>query len=335
MAQVTDPALLRSYARIYGPAIADAQPGVGFDMATDEFTEAAIGGRGYDLVVYAAGETSTRDSSVDLRNIVSLQAYRGREGRVLLSGAEVGWDLVAYGTETDRTFFEGTLEARYVADDAGTVEVALLDDAGATERVLTFGDCSGDAACIEYPDVLAPNDPDGRVLARYGADGAAGAAIVLSADARVIVAGFPLESLVDPDERHLAIGGLVRALLPLGTPGDGTCEGGLAPPEPVEPAELPDAGTPPEPPLDARPDDVAPADAVGPETTPTPDVTPTPDANVGGDAGSRRDVGGVDSEPADNAGSGGGCAQHGRPIPTPTAAWFGIGALLLLRRCRR
>ena len=337
VAQVTDPAFLRSYARIYGPAISEAQPGIGFDMATDEFTEAAIGGRAYDAVVYAAGETSTRDSSVDLRSIVSLQAYRGAGGRVLLSGAEVGWDLVAYGTETDRAFFEGTLEAQYVADDAGVNAVALLDESGGVRQQLRFGDCTGDAACIEYPDVLAPASPDGRVLARYEGGDAPGAAIVQSADGLAIVSGFPLESLLDADDRHVAIRQLVAALLPTAMPGDGTCEGGLAPPDPVEPVELPDAGTPPEPPLDARPDDAAPADAMGPDSTPLPDAAPVPDAaeTGGADAAPRRDTSASEPEASEDEGSKGGCAQHGGGSPAAPWAWTVLAAAAWRRRGRR
>ena len=209
VAQVTDPTRLRSYARIYGPAMHEAREGMGFDSATDEAAVSALDARDYDVVVWALGETSTRHETLDAAQQQALRRYLAEGGRLIVSGAELGWDLVERGSDEDAAFFRDALGARYLADDADatTIDASPL---GASLSAVVFGDCSVDAHCVEYPDVLSPVG-GGAFLATYPSGDAA---IVLDPSESVIVSGVPLESIADADEREALLEALLRSVVP-------------------------------------------------------------------------------------------------------------------------
>lgn len=202
---VEDPNNPRTYARIYGPAIMAASEGVGFDMTTDDDAGRAIADGDYDVVVWATGETSTRDETLSLADQQVVEELVARGTRVLISGAEIGWDLVEKGDSVDQAFYQTTLGAAYVQDDADSTEV---DATALGLSTITFGDCSDDAVCVQWPDVLEAAD-GGQVLLAY----AAGAAAVESPGADAIVVGFPLETVADPGQREQLIAALVERLL--------------------------------------------------------------------------------------------------------------------------
>ncbi len=213
---VEDPNNPRTYARIYGPALAAAEMGAGFDMTTDDDAGRAIAQGQYDVVVWATGETSTRNESLSQADQQVISQLLQNGTRVIVSGAEMGWDLVEKGSDTDKAFFQDTLGAAYVQDDAGSTEV---DATALGMSTITFGDCSHDANCVQYPDVL-DKQAGGSVLLAY----ASGAAAVESADGSVITVGFPLETVADPAKRQDLIVALVGQLL-----GDGHMPAGDCP----------------------------------------------------------------------------------------------------------
>ncbi|AWV91233.1 N-acetylmuramoyl-L-alanine amidase [Bradymonas sediminis] len=220
----------RTYARIYGPSIREARAGAGFDMTTKDAAGDAITGADYDVVVWALGETSTRNDTFSLADQQVLSEVLARGGRVLVSGAEIGWDLVEKGNAADKAFFKDALGASFVSDDADTTTVnASALGLGSME----FGDCSADAACIRWPDVLAA-EAGGTVLLSY----AAGEAGVESANGNSILVGFPLETIANADKRQEVISALVDRLLKDSGNSAGQCPAS----DPGEPEDPEDAG---------------------------------------------------------------------------------------------
>ena len=210
-----DPTLMRDYARIYGPALADSSVGAGFDITTDDRAADALTEATYDLVVWATGETSTRDESLSTADQNVIRSLLESEIPLLISGAETGWDLVEMGTASDSSFFEDILGATYETDDADTT---LLD--GSTLGLPTsiaFGDCSADSVCMEWPDVLSAQD-GGEVILPY--DTGTGA-VVRSPNGLVATAGFPFETVADSQQRKDLITTLATDMLGPGAT-DGT-----------------------------------------------------------------------------------------------------------------
>lgn len=294
----------RTFARIYGPAILAARAGTGFDMSTSDAAGDAITGQDYDVVVWATGETSTRNESFSQLEQQVVSEVRARGGRLLVSGAEIGWDLVEQGSALDKAFFSDALGAVYVADSANSTQV---DASALGLGALAFGDCSRDAACIRWPDVLAAED-GGEVLLSY----ASGAAAVESADAQSILVGFPLETIADPALRQQVISALLARLLQQAGSSAGAC--------PV---------------MDSGGDDVGPDDRDAGHT----DVEDGRDAAEPGDDADAADgadgAGEVTGAATPQVHDGCGCAASGARLPAEGLIIGGLGALLCVARRRR
>ncbi|MDD3829026.1 MAG: family 10 glycosylhydrolase [Anaerolineae bacterium] len=216
-----------SYAVEHGQALHACD--LAFDGALDEAVTAgdvALGA--YDALDWFTGEDSTADASLDGAQRALLAAYLDDGGGLLLSGAEIGYDLVERGR--DPGFFAGYLRAGYVGDSAGTYE---FRGTGGTSFEGLAGRFDGgyDAASA---DLLAPG-PGAREVLSYEGGEAGAAAIAYDGDYRLVYAGFPLETVADPAARDALVCRAAHYLLgaPPAAPGverlvNPGFEGGLA-----------------------------------------------------------------------------------------------------------
>ncbi len=150
----------------------------------------------YDVVVWGLGREGTTDETFTAGEQEKVRTFVDDGGRLFVSGAEVAYDLVDQGSAADVAFASEVLGIGYVADDAATTFLASGDvDAGITlARFSKLGRHE-----IAFADVLSPAGGGSSCL-RYAA-GAGGDACVLTdttSGGRVVVLGFPLESLDDP-----------------------------------------------------------------------------------------------------------------------------------------
>ncbi|MFN7973115.1 MAG: N-acetylmuramoyl-L-alanine amidase [Acidobacteriota bacterium] len=108
---------MNSYDYAIAHATAIAAAGIDFDSATND---AVISGRaalpGYAAVDWILGEESTGDATFDATEQSLVSGYLSAGGNLFVSGAEIGWDLVAQGN--GQAFFETVLRGAYDGDDA-------------------------------------------------------------------------------------------------------------------------------------------------------------------------------------------------------------------------
>src|SRR5690606_12804878 len=103
-------------------AINAAQPGVHVDSTSNEAViSGAVNLGDYDTVIWILGEESTEDKTFNVSEQSKVQQFIAGGGNLFLSGSEIGWDLDAQGGGV--AFYEGTLKANYIADDANTYNV--------------------------------------------------------------------------------------------------------------------------------------------------------------------------------------------------------------------
>lgn len=190
---------------IAAPALAIAgntsMNGVPFDSCMNEAIEAGqVDLKDYHCVIWLTGEESTADESFSTaeQNAVNDYLTNAANANLFVSGAEVGWDLSAQGTTADRTFFNMSLAATYVSDDAATHGVVGVAGTAFAGLNATFGDGTSGAYGdynVDYPDVLDTSNGS-VVVMNY--DNGAGAAAVLreSGSVRVLMMGFPYERLL-------------------------------------------------------------------------------------------------------------------------------------------
>ncbi|HET6585736.1 MAG TPA: MYXO-CTERM sorting domain-containing protein, partial [Nannocystaceae bacterium] len=214
-----------SYAARHGLAIADA--GFSFDGATDDAIELGdVEIAGYRAVDWFAGEDSVGD--LPLAPIVrdALADYLDDGGRLLVSGAELGWALDDMGAPDEQTFFRERLHATYVSDDAETYDVTATAGPFAGLAALSFADPA--ASDPRVPDVLAPAT-DAAIALAYGgiADGAAAIAWGAGEDGeRGILLGFPFETIAGAEARRDVMAAALAFFEVVEEPGDDDTGGG-------------------------------------------------------------------------------------------------------------
>lgn len=216
---VKGPDNTRDYLRLFGDGLRrDANYSLGFDAATNEAVRLLrVGLPNYAAVVWSLGEESTADQTFDSLEQALVQAYLGGGGSLLVSGAEVAWDLDAQGSAADRAFYRNQLGATYVADDANThlLQAGLPGTVSAGEPAASFDDGTHGTYDVDYPDVLAPTDANSTICLRYGNGLTAGIQrIVPATGARTVVFGLPLETIVDPATRAQLLRQSLAFLLP-------------------------------------------------------------------------------------------------------------------------
>ena len=194
----------RDYVKEHGLALAGA--GRTFDSLDAADVTAAIL-TNYSKVVWMLGEESTADETFSSAEQAAVSNYLAAGGRLMVSGAEIGWDLGRAGVSSagDVAFFTNTLRTLYSSDSGATSNITATATGILSGISLRFNytNLLSDIYAANYPDVLAAGS-GAAVAAVYGtsAGGASGAAIQYSnATYRTFVMGFPFETILEESNR--------------------------------------------------------------------------------------------------------------------------------------
>jgi D-alanyl-D-alanine carboxypeptidase len=181
-------------------ATAEAMPGRAVDSASNEaLSRGAVSLDDYDVVVWSLGEESTADATFDDAERAMVAAWLTGDRGLLVSGAELAWDLDEEGTDDERAFLADTLRAAYAGDDAGTWTVEPVAG-GMFDGLGDIGFYTPARLVIDYPDRLVASGGATEALAYVGGSGGA-AAVAWDGDGRVVTLGFPVESIDGVDAR--------------------------------------------------------------------------------------------------------------------------------------
>ena len=194
------------YVPIHGRALAAL--GLPFDSAWHDADLDADDLAAYPLVDWLLGEESTEEETFSFQEAMLLYDYRGQGGALLVTGAEVGWDLVEQGSEDEQAFFTGLLHAAYLGDDAGTYALQLADG-----TPLTLDDSTLGAYDVDYPDLVG-SDGASKEVAFYDGDPARPAAVAWTdpAGGGVALAGVPLEAIYPEAARDALLAALLDGM---------------------------------------------------------------------------------------------------------------------------
>ncbi|MCK5690503.1 N-acetylmuramoyl-L-alanine amidase, partial [Myxococcota bacterium] len=165
----------------------------------------------YDVVWWTVGETSSGQTTLDEGCKGAIRTYLDGGGNLVISGAEIGWDLCHLGSDDDKSFFNNYLHATYNADDAQTYSVGPASDASYLSQLpaLSFDDGRGRTYGVEYPDVLSPFG-DATLELAYSTT--SGAATYYSGAHKVFLAGFPIETINESYIREELIDKVLKAM---------------------------------------------------------------------------------------------------------------------------
>ncbi len=161
-------------------------------------TDGDIGLGNYPVVDWIAGEQQLSNPALAPDPVLNatdqglLQAYLAN-GALLISGAEIGFDLVGNGSGP--AFYSNTLRAIYVSDDANAYSVApvaggIFDDLGA----IAFDDGTHGTYDVAFPDRIAPRAGASSALV-YNVGITAALTYAGGQCSRLVYMAFPLETI--------------------------------------------------------------------------------------------------------------------------------------------
>lgn len=177
-----------------------------FDSCTnDDVLSGAVALSNYRAVVWILGEESTVDETFTTAEQGLVRSYLQGGGNLFVSGSEIGWDLGRSGSSSaaDLSFFNNDLRTTYVADNANTYN-AQGTGIFASVGSLTFSNGSnGFMYDPAFPDILGAGSGASAAMTYVG--GAGGNAAIsfpgTGNGGRVIVMGFPFETILDSAKR--------------------------------------------------------------------------------------------------------------------------------------
>ncbi len=171
---------------------------VAFDSAdNDSVVRGDVVLEEYPVVVYLLGEESTQDETFSDTEQGLLNQYLDNGGRVIVSGAEFGWDLEEQGTASDREFLRESLRIDYTADATSASTEGVVPEGSDLFAGISNIDYSAGPLSIGFPDVLA-GMAGSRVVMRYeGTSEGAALAWRESAGPGAVAFGFPITMISD------------------------------------------------------------------------------------------------------------------------------------------
>ncbi|MFO0788564.1 MAG: fibronectin type III domain-containing protein [Pirellulales bacterium] len=167
----------------------------------------------FDTVVWISGTESTTDHTFDATEQTKVTSFIAAGGNLFVTGSELGWDLDQQNS--GRTFYESTLKADYVNDDAGTYTVAAvgggifagLSNFGFSSGA-TFSNLDGQYYDVAYPDVIAPQAGATSALTYSGGTGGTAAIQYAGTGGQgsIVMFGFPFDTITSAATRQTVMG---------------------------------------------------------------------------------------------------------------------------------
>jgi hypothetical protein len=162
----------------------------------------------YESVIWFTGDD--RDSTLTAEEQSVIAAFLNGGGKLLITGQDIGYDLVKDSSAADSTFYSNYLHAQYVADSSNTsVTRGVSGDpiTGSPSRMLVYFTGSyGGAGNQTSTDVISPIPPAETIL-QYGPPFETGAALKYENQAtgsRLVYLAFGFEGIAGPAEESAA-----------------------------------------------------------------------------------------------------------------------------------
>jgi hypothetical protein len=204
------------YAVQMASAIHAGAPNVAVSTTSNEAViSGAVNLNNYDAVMWILGEESTATDTFNATEQMKTAAYMAQGGKLFVSGSEIAWDLDAQGGGA--AFFNDTLKADYVADDAGTYNVAAAAGSIFTGLSFTFSsgaqfsNLSSQTYNVDTPDRINPLGGATAALSYSTGTGAAGIQYTdVGNGSQLVMLAFPFETIMTAANRNAVMERVVQ-----------------------------------------------------------------------------------------------------------------------------
>ncbi len=210
-------------------AINGSKPGTHVASTSNEAViSGAVNLTDYDTVIWILGNESTADDTFNATEQTKVTSFISAGGNLFLSGSEIAYDLDQQNN--GRTFYETTLKGNFVSDDAGT-NTATADAGGIFNGMSSFAFSTGSAFSsldtqtfnVDSADVIAPQSGAVTALSYNNAAGAAAIQVQgTGGSGKIVVFGFPFETMTSASRRQTAMGRVLDFFAPDNADFDGS-----------------------------------------------------------------------------------------------------------------
>ena len=167
--------------------------------SNEEVLAGTVNVNDYAALIWILGEESAADKTFDVAEQALVDAYLAAGGKLFVSGAELGYELDGQAAGT--AFYEGTLRADFLGDDAGSSRVRGVDGVFGDVGEMDISPAAGAPYDAEKPDRLNSLPGAKAVLGYAGGLGGAAAVQYDSGTYRTLTLGFPFECIGAPADR--------------------------------------------------------------------------------------------------------------------------------------
>ena len=176
------------------------QLGRTFSSATnDAITNGLIDLNDYKFVIWMLLDESTADDTFSKSEQTKVKEFIDNNGVFIVSGNEIGWDLVEKGDSTDKSFYENYLKAKYVADNPSPSNYKVVDNNNVTYNL----DQSGSILNNTYPDLIQTKNGSVKSFIYSGVNSSTGIAGISyqANNGGVEYLGFAIEGVTNANQR--------------------------------------------------------------------------------------------------------------------------------------
>lgn len=178
----------------------------------------------FSIVIWMLLDESSTDDTFNQIEQESIKVFLQRGGSLFVSGAEIGWDLVAKGSSSDIEFYNKFLKADYIDDapkgESGSYYKAegisgqIFEDLNSVE----FDNGTHGTIDVDWPDAIKENDGSVNIL-KYvdvsissGGAGVAYSGVFESgfSEGKIIHLAIPFETIYNEDDRTALMGDVLE-----------------------------------------------------------------------------------------------------------------------------
>ncbi len=171
-----------------------------FSSATnDAVIKGLVNLNDYKFVIWMLLDESSVDDTFNKTEQSKIKEFIDNGGVFIVSGNEIGWDLVHKGDAADKSFYENYLKAQYIADNPTPNNYKVKDNQNNTYNL----DRSTNILSNVYPDLIKPLDGSVKTFSYDGVSTSSGIAGVSfkTTNGGVEYLAFAIEGITNTSER--------------------------------------------------------------------------------------------------------------------------------------
>jgi len=156
----------------------------------------------FNFVIWMLLDESSTNDTFSHAEQSKVKNYIDSNGVFIVSGSEIGWDLVEKGDAADKSFYENYLKAEYLRDDPGAPST-YYKTKDTNGKIYNFDDGTHGIQKIGWPDLIKSKNGSSMSFSYEGVATSTGYAGVSDANGTsgVEYLAFPIETVYNDIER--------------------------------------------------------------------------------------------------------------------------------------